>query len=158
MVRSVWESSLKSTSALREPVSTVPRADCCRCHRQCKEDPNLVTAFSSCGGTDRSAATCYHSSVDSCPIVRENLVLCNLWFPSEHALGRYFCNSQCAFEVMTWKFEGTNQLLKQLGSRVCVRNHAPHTRNSSQCTSCPLMCSSHTCLNLCTCTERYFVW
>ena len=81
---------------------------------------NLVSAFSSGGGADTSAATCHHSSVASCPIVRENLVLCNSWFPSATTLGGYFCNSQCAFDLMTVHFEGTNQLLKQLGSMESV--------------------------------------
>ena len=72
MVRNVAEIyiSPQRTCEYRH-VESVLCTDCRPCHRQCMEDPNLVSAFSSGGGADTSVATCHHSSVDSCPIVRE---------------------------------------------------------------------------------------
>eukprot|EP00450_Noctiluca_scintillans_P040459 CAMPEP_0194479742 /NCGR_PEP_ID=MMETSP0253-20130528/2766_1 /TAXON_ID=2966 /ORGANISM="Noctiluca scintillans" /LENGTH=688 /DNA_ID=CAMNT_0039319017 /DNA_START=65 /DNA_END=2131 /DNA_ORIENTATION=- len=53
---------------------------------------DLDSAFSSGGGVDTSVATCYHSSGESCPIVWENLVLFNSWFPGAATLGGYLCS------------------------------------------------------------------
>ena len=87
---------------------------------------NLVSAFSSGGGV----ATCCHSSVDSCPMVRENPVLFKSSFSSTNTLGGYFGNGQCNFDMMTWQQEGANQSPKQHGSRESVSIFAMHFMSS----------------------------
>ena len=81
---------------------------------------NLVSAFSSGGGADTGVATCCHSSVDSCPMVRENPVLFKSSFSSTNTLSGYFGNGQCNFVMMILQQEGANQSPKQLGSRESV--------------------------------------
>ena len=73
--------------------------------------PQIEVTSSPGSGADTDVATCYLSSVNSCPIVRGNSCLVFYsQFPSANTLSAYICKGW--YEVATWQLEGTNQLPK----------------------------------------------